>query len=113
MNRARPKRKILLVLTCAIALLALVPVTQAAGGDGVKSEPQPAALSSVPVDAAVTDETPALHAQAVRGLPFSNFDLFALIAVLVGLSSISYVVHRLNRDPAEPAAEAPITTDAA
>jgi hypothetical protein len=111
MNRARPKRKILLALTCVIALLALPWVAHAAGGSGAESESQPAGVATAPVEEAVADETTALHAEVVRGLPFSNFDLLALIAVLAGLTMISFAVHRLNRDPAAPE-QASITTDA-
>ena len=111
MNRARPKRKILLVLTCAVALLALAPVAGAVGTDEMPTETQPAAVATVPaeVDGETTD---ALYAQVVTGLPFSNFDFLALIIVLVGLTSLSFAVHRLNRDPRKSLPALPVTTDA-
>ena len=112
MNRAKPTRKILFVLTCLVALLALAPVALAVGDDEMETEPPAAAVATAPVDPGAAEETGVLHAQVVRGLPFSNFDLLALIAVLVGISSMSFAVHRLNRDPAEQAANTQITTDA-
>lgn len=111
MNRARPTRKILLALTALIAVFALGPASQPVGGSEPQTEPQPAALATGPVDAAAPEEVPELHAQVIRGLPFSNFDLFSLMAVVIGLTTISFVVHRLNLEP-EPGAGAPFTTDA-
>ena len=112
MNPARPKRKILLALSCAIALLALPAVAAAVGESDAEAEPPPVAVATAPVEEAVPDETAALHAEVVRGLPFSSFDLIALIAVLAGLTTISFAVHRLNRAPAASPGQASITTDA-
>ena len=119
MNRAKPTRKILLVLTCALALLQLVPAAGAVGADEV-DEPQTAAVTSAPAaavtdapaEAAIADEAGVLHAQVVRGLPFSNFDFLALCSVLLGFTILSFAVHRLSRDPAEDARKPQITTDA-
>ena len=124
MNRPRPTRKLLLILACTAALLGVPSAGNAVGDSELEGEPQATAVAPAPAASSATEETDVLHAQVVRGLPFSNFDLLALIAVLVGLSSISFAVHRLNRHrgeplppppaapPAETAAEAPITTDA-
>ena len=111
MNRARPTRKILLALTALVAVFALGPASQSVGGSETETEQQPAAGATGPVDAAAPEEATELHAQVVRGLPFSNFDLISLIAVVLGLTTISFVMHRLNLDR-EPGAGAPITTDA-
>ena len=119
MNRADPKQKVLLLLTCVLALLALAPVATAVSGDemeepqtaAVASTPAAAAVTSGPAEAAVADEASVLHAQVVRGLPFSNFDLLAMCIVLLGLTILSYAVHRLTRDPAERRRKSQITTD--
>ena len=113
MNLVKSQWKIFLLLTCAIALLSFAPVALAAGGDEMEAEPQPAtAVTSAPAEVPVAGETDVLHAPAVRGLPFSNFDLLALIAVVVGLTTISFTVHRLNRDPDGRRPAPRITTDA-
>ena len=112
MNRTRPKRKILLALSCVVALLALGPVADAVGGGEMNAEPQPAGVASPTVEGAVAEEPVSLHAEVVRGLPFSRFDIIALVVVLLGLTTISFAVHRLNREPAERSAPSPVTTDA-
>ena len=110
MNRVRPNRKILLALPCVIALLALGPIT-VVGGSEVETEPQTAGAANPPMEEAVVEETTSLHGQVVRGLPFSSFDLLSLGVVLLGLTTISYTMHRLNLEPGEPPAQAPVTTD--
>ena len=134
MKRPSPNRPLVLLI-CALVVFA-IPSLANAGGDETEAEPQATAVTPVPSDAGDGGDTDLLHGQVVRGLPFSNFDLLVLVAVLVGLSAISFAVHRLNRDrgrahaetvpepapnrpldaPAEPApehaAEAPVTTDA-
>ena len=115
MNRATPKRKILVLLTCIVGLLAVAgPVPSAGGDDEAPLEPSTGGVTAVPIEEPVAGSTTErLHAQVVRGLPFSNFDLFALIAVLIGLTSISLAVDLLNRPPRKSAAAEPsITTDA-
>ena len=112
MNRARPKRKILLVLPCVIALLALGPVTAVVGGNEVETEPRTAGVTTTAAEGAAVEETASPHGRVVRGLPFTSFDLLALGAVLLGLTTISFATHRLNLEPSEPPAQAPVTTDA-
>lgn len=121
MNRAKRLRKILFVVSCAIALFALAPGAVAVGGDEIEAEPQASAFSNPtaatavagsPTEGVAADQGSVLHAQVVRGLPFSNFDLLALCTVLLGLTAISYSVHRLNRDPGEQPRKSQITTDA-
>jgi hypothetical protein len=112
MNRARPNRKILIVLCCALALLAAIPVLGAVGGEDVEPEAQAAAATRSPVDATVSSEESALHSEPVKGLPFSNFDLLALVVVLAGFISLSFAMHILSRDQAQRPDGPPVTTDA-
>ena len=106
------KRKILFVLTCVIALLAVIPVTGAVSRDEVEPEAEAAAVASMPAEGTVSGEEGALHAEPIKGLPFSNFDLLAMGVVLAGFISLSFVVHVLNRDQGEGPGGPPITTDA-